>query len=86
MATAKVNTKTVTTTVEVPDGVTLTLTPEEAQIIFNYAARCSGVGPFRKASDAVWAALRPCVKCDNLGYPAMPWGFRDGIVHVEKGD
>jgi hypothetical protein len=81
MATATVITKTVTTVTEVPDGVTLTLSPEEAQIIFNYTTRASGIGPLRDASNNVWEALRPHVKCDTYGNPPKPIGFAGYITH-----
>jgi hypothetical protein len=81
MATAQSKTKTVTTVTEVPDGVTLTMDAEEAQIIFNYTAKSSGMGPFREASNRVWLALKPHVKCSTYGHPADPVGFEDNISH-----
>ena len=62
--------------------IVLTLSQEEAQIIYNYTARASGVGPLRKASDAVWGALKPFVECDQHGYPSHGfYGFEGYITH-----
>jgi hypothetical protein len=68
----------------VPDGVTLELTQDEAEIIYYYTAKAYGVGKYRKASDRVYVALQPHIKTKD-GY-GNPLGINGMTIHIDHGN